>query len=138
MYGWWRRVSLFLTVCGTKQCNHSLAPWPVFFDWDQLSNSEQPSDKKVANEQCTGLLSRETVRWNRLGCGRSKSVFSLSGRVALQSKLKWRCVRLASACGCVITMWDMQAGTTDPRELSTAFAIRPCFFVVIGLILFRV
>jgi hypothetical protein len=48
-------------------------------------------------------------------------------QVALQSKLKWRWVRFAaSVCGCVIMMWDMQAGTIDPRELTiTAFAIRP-------------
>jgi hypothetical protein len=65
-------------------------------------------------------------------------VFALSGRVVLQSKLKWHGVRFAaSACGCVIMMWDMQAGTTDLRELTTAFTIRPCFFVVFGLIPFR-
>jgi hypothetical protein len=90
-------VSLFLTVHGTKRCNHSLAPWSVFFDWDQHSNCEQPSDSKVASEQCTDFLhlalavkQSSTVKAAGMWVVQI-GVYSIKAR--FKSKLKWRWVQ---------------------------------------------
>jgi len=106
----------------------------VFFDWDQHSNCEQPSDSKVASEQCTGFLHlalavKQSSTVKAAGM-RAVQIGVYSTKSRFKSKLKWRWVRFAAnACGGVIMMWDMRA---DPRKLTATSTIRSTFLWIIG------